>query len=312
MKIHDNHFIERAGVAYVDRLCSEAKQAWRELNRTDVGIDGHVELVENGRSTGKLVGVQIKSGSSFVRRSGEEFVFKASRDNFGYWARYCLPVLGVVYDADVDRAVWVDLKAASLAERIAKGPYSLKIKGGPANFLTAQNLPQVLSNLAPGPILTIGEVLSIVEPPVIDRLPLTAPQPSQVELFEAWRSLSDAFVSTTLSDGEFGDIGYRLSWYFPAVHDDQQRYLKHLLSQVGDDFVLRLIRVGACAMENNANRVAEHLAYLAEYIPDISARLINLLESNRIPNPYRSAAEQLVGVLQDAIVERGGTEDQSP
>lgn len=311
MKIHDNHFTERAGVAYVDRLCSEAKQAWRELTRSDVGIDGHIELVENGRPTGKLVGVQIKSGPSFIGRSGQRFVFKASRDNFGYWARYCLPVLGVVYDTNMERAVWIDLKAASVAKRIAKGPYSINIEGEPANLLTAQNLPHVLSSLAPGPILTLGEVLAIVEPPVVDRLPLTAPRPSQAELFEAWRSLSDAFVSTTLSDDEFADVGYRLSWYFPAVHGDQQRYLKHLLSQVGDDFVLRLIRVAAYTMENDAEHYAEHLSSLAQYIPDITARLANLLESNRIPTPNRWAAEQLVEVMQDAIVDRGKTDDQS-
>lgn len=58
---------ERIGVYYAGYVFSLAGIIFRETPNTDVGIDAQIELVdEQGNATGKLAGLQIKSGDSFV------------------------------------------------------------------------------------------------------------------------------------------------------------------------------------------------------------------------------------------------------
>ncbi|WP_220219642.1 DUF4365 domain-containing protein [Gilliamella sp. ESL0405] len=60
---------------------------FRETSSTDVGVDGQLELVTLERTaTGMLVGIQIKSGDSFVNKKIKFFF---------YW--YCVFALITYY-----------------------------------------------------------------------------------------------------------------------------------------------------------------------------------------------------------------------
>ncbi|MPT00927.1 MAG: DUF4365 domain-containing protein [Pseudomonas sp.] len=54
---------ERIGANARDSVVArELKCIFREQMIADMGIDAHLELVEGGRPTGKLIGIQIKTG----------------------------------------------------------------------------------------------------------------------------------------------------------------------------------------------------------------------------------------------------------
>ncbi|MBS2026228.1 MAG: DUF4365 domain-containing protein [Deltaproteobacteria bacterium] len=81
---------------------------WREQPIADFGIDGHIELVdESGRPTGQLVGVQVKSGSSYFTTSDSSTVaFYASREHWAYWSTHALPVVVVLHNPESKETIW--------------------------------------------------------------------------------------------------------------------------------------------------------------------------------------------------------------
>src|SRR5690242_6276571 len=68
---------ERIGVGEVGQIVQrDLGWIFREQPVADVGIDAHIEQVDgSGFPTGKLVGAQIKSGASHVRRAGDALVY---------------------------------------------------------------------------------------------------------------------------------------------------------------------------------------------------------------------------------------------
>jgi hypothetical protein len=61
---------ERIGVSAIEHVVvSELSWIFREQPIVDMGIDAHIELVdETYRPTGQLIGAQIKTGASHVTR----------------------------------------------------------------------------------------------------------------------------------------------------------------------------------------------------------------------------------------------------
>ena len=80
---------------------------FREQNKADHGIDAHLEIVKDGNHTGKLVGLQIKSGSSYLKAfEGNEFVFRGKGKHLEYWSDHCLPILLLLVDTETEDVYW--------------------------------------------------------------------------------------------------------------------------------------------------------------------------------------------------------------
>jgi hypothetical protein len=100
-----------AGVSGVGLLV-QVQLGWlfRPQLNADVGIDAQIETVFNGVPTGRLLGVQIKAGSSFFEEQtpdGDGWVFReGTQRHRRYWLRYRLPVILVLYDIDGHAAYW--------------------------------------------------------------------------------------------------------------------------------------------------------------------------------------------------------------
>jgi hypothetical protein len=79
---------DREGVNAVEGIfLRELGWIFREQTISDWGIDAHVEVTNRSEPTGRLLALQIKSGKSFFRRRGENFVFYGEgRQN---WNRRC-------------------------------------------------------------------------------------------------------------------------------------------------------------------------------------------------------------------------------
>ncbi|MBU8857767.1 MULTISPECIES: DUF4365 domain-containing protein [unclassified Micromonospora] len=106
----------RLGVALVDQFVHEHLQwIFREQPVSDVGIDAIIEQRTAGRATGRLIGAQIKSGSSWFReRTPDGWVYRGIPEHLDYWLGYELPVLLVLVDVDNKVAYWGHIEAGQV------------------------------------------------------------------------------------------------------------------------------------------------------------------------------------------------------
>ncbi|GGI20454.1 DUF4365 domain-containing protein [Oxalicibacterium faecigallinarum] len=98
---------ERLGVSALDHFFSEQGWLFREQSTHDYGIDAHIEIVENERPTGKLIALQIKSGTSFFKEeTADSYVFRTDDKHVAYWVGHSMPVVLVLYNPDTKTAHW--------------------------------------------------------------------------------------------------------------------------------------------------------------------------------------------------------------
>ncbi|MBV9762230.1 MAG: DUF4365 domain-containing protein [Acidobacteriaceae bacterium] len=85
---------------------------WRENMIKDVGIDGQIEYVTAaGNATGRLVAVQVKSGSSYFRHDdGGHWTFYPDQKHLLYWERFPIPVILVLHDPATGQLAWTDVR----------------------------------------------------------------------------------------------------------------------------------------------------------------------------------------------------------
>lgn len=106
----------RVGV-YAVGLVIERKLGWifREQSTSDFGVDAHIEVREESFPTGALVGLQIKSGPSYLRElSGDCIVFRDTQQHFEYWLNHVLPIVVVIHDAELSRSYWQVVTASNV------------------------------------------------------------------------------------------------------------------------------------------------------------------------------------------------------
>lgn len=105
---------ERLGIAAVAVRIAELGQIWRETSTGDFGIDGHIERLEDGDTpSGLMVGVQVKSGPSYLaRETAAGFSYIISDKHQRYWEHYPVPVLLILHDPAEQRTYWTDVRQA--------------------------------------------------------------------------------------------------------------------------------------------------------------------------------------------------------
>src|SRR5271157_4152575 len=112
-----NSTTEDAGLVFVYQQVVAMGFVWRDFLRHDVGIDLVIEVIESGRATGLLVGVQVKSGASYF--VGENARVYVPWSHLQYWLESSIPVLIVAYDPSRHCACW---KAIEIVEAIKQEP----------------------------------------------------------------------------------------------------------------------------------------------------------------------------------------------
>ena len=104
---------EHRGLAKVHSVCAEMEAVWRPTPCADLGIDGQIEFLELGAtiSTGHIIAVQVKSGSSYFRSEDNLHVkYYPSEKHRRYWKRLNLPVILVLHDPDRDLTIYSRVK----------------------------------------------------------------------------------------------------------------------------------------------------------------------------------------------------------
>ena len=112
-KYIDTNKTERIGVHKAALVLSEMGLIFRETSNSDTGVDGQVEEVdEDNNATGRIMAVQIKSGSSYLHENGNSWTFYIDEAHKNYWRLFPIPVMLLVYNPNDKNVYFVDAKYA--------------------------------------------------------------------------------------------------------------------------------------------------------------------------------------------------------
>lgn len=131
----------QTGVNAVEGIFLSMKWLFRRQLESDFGIDAQAEVVnDEGNPTGQLVAMQIKSGPSFFRPRGEDYVFRGEPRHLDYWERHSLPVIRVLHNPVDGMTLWQRVERHLVTEG-ANGTWSIvmpkwqKLEGGSADAI---------------------------------------------------------------------------------------------------------------------------------------------------------------------------------
>jgi len=108
VRADSRHLIDRQGLSLVQALAvTDLHWLFREQTVSDVGIDAHLEVVEKGHATGRLLALQIKSGESYFRELVDDgLVYRGDQAHLEYWLDHSLPVVVIVCRPPRPEAYW--------------------------------------------------------------------------------------------------------------------------------------------------------------------------------------------------------------
>jgi hypothetical protein len=137
----------RLGVAAVNHLFEQLGWAFREQPTSDFGIDAQAEKRgDDGLGTGKLIALQIKSGASWFRKRGADFVFYGEARHLEYWTSHSLPVFIVLHDPDTGLSLFQRVERHLVKEHDG-GRWSITIPR--TNVLDAAHERYLAAGIAP-------------------------------------------------------------------------------------------------------------------------------------------------------------------
>lgn len=90
---------------------------FRDARDKDMGIDGHIETVEDGIPTGRLIACQIKSGESYFRNANKSrIVYRDNNVHLDYWLNHSLPVIVILYSEIEKEVYWAAVTKDSVTK----------------------------------------------------------------------------------------------------------------------------------------------------------------------------------------------------
>lgn len=112
---------ERKGINAVERIVlDELGWIFREQPIEDMGIDAHIERVDDRNPDGKLIALQIKTGLSHFKEKKDSYTFYGKTVHLDYWTGHSLPVLLVAHLPDTTQTFW-QLISEETVRRTNKG-----------------------------------------------------------------------------------------------------------------------------------------------------------------------------------------------
>src|SRR5689334_14627193 len=87
----------KAGMRATEQVLEAANHVVQRVEtENDFGRDAFVELVADGELTGKVIGLQVKSGASYFH--GGRWVIPGDVSDFTLWRESSVPMFGIVHD----------------------------------------------------------------------------------------------------------------------------------------------------------------------------------------------------------------------
>lgn len=135
---------ERIGVSAIDHQISSLGWIFREQPIVDMGIDAHIEVVDSN-PTGKLLGVQIKTGASHFTNYDHHLLYYGKLTHLEYWLKHSLPVIIIAHLPESDDTYWVEVSEKTV--EMTEKSWKIKI---PKTQLLNKNSLVMLNNIADG------------------------------------------------------------------------------------------------------------------------------------------------------------------
>jgi len=100
--------IERIGVNHIGEIAERNNWMFREQPIDDVGIDAHMEFMEQTGEPKQLLALQIKSGASWFNEKKDDcIIFRDINERqYNYWTMNSLPCIVVLYNPDDNMCIW--------------------------------------------------------------------------------------------------------------------------------------------------------------------------------------------------------------
>lgn len=138
---------ERIGVSAIESIVArELKWIFREQMIADMGIDAHLELVEDGQPTGKLIGLQIKTGPGNFTVKNDSLVYYGSIEHREYWLNHSLPVIIVAHLPETGETCWAHVSSKNV--ELTSKAWKIEI---PRNNLFGEAKKRSLTEIFEGP-----------------------------------------------------------------------------------------------------------------------------------------------------------------
>jgi len=97
---------------------------FREQLTSDFGVDAHVEIKGGGGPTGRLVGLQLKTGKShFGDEANDGWKFRPKKKHIPYWLNHSLPMYVLLIDKTSQTIYWQELSERTLERGPRGGVY---------------------------------------------------------------------------------------------------------------------------------------------------------------------------------------------
>ncbi|MEQ9235680.1 DUF4365 domain-containing protein [Coleofasciculus sp. E2-BRE-01] len=107
MKAKKSNRIERQGIAIAMSAFEKIDYAFREQQENDYGVDAHAELIENEEATGRLLGIQIKTGLSYLSEpTPSGYVYRCDIEHIEYWINHSLPIMLTLCNPETSTIFW--------------------------------------------------------------------------------------------------------------------------------------------------------------------------------------------------------------
>lgn len=138
----------RVGFNAIEAIFLKMRWIFREQPIRDYGIDAQVEIKNGANPTGKLIALQIKSGSSYFRTRGSNYVYYGKRRHLDYWDNHSLPVFIILHDPVENLTLWqrVDRRLVKMGK---EGAWSIDIP--PTNILNSSAATYLSKGIASDP-----------------------------------------------------------------------------------------------------------------------------------------------------------------
>ncbi len=139
---------EQKGIIAVQMIFNNILQwIFRPQPIGDYGIDAHVETSDKGGPSGRLIGLQIKSGPAYFREKDKVgYVYRGDMEHLSYWFNHSLPVVLVLYDPNKDMSYWQIVRKENV--KLTKKQWKMIV---PFNQTLDKTAKKMLRELAEGP-----------------------------------------------------------------------------------------------------------------------------------------------------------------
>ena len=121
--------LSREGVYKIAAIFEKIGFVFREQPIEDYGIDAIIEERGEKYLTGKMLGVQIKCGSSYFKEQKDgKIVYRGQNKHFNYWLNYSLPVVIVLYDPEQDICIYESISNDKITKTSKEWKIEINLK----------------------------------------------------------------------------------------------------------------------------------------------------------------------------------------